>query len=167
MNKKTALQLLREAVEQKVGRKISTPKDFTFLSEHIFEEIHISISPTTLKRIWGYVQNANTFRSSSLNTLAVFVGYQDWDNFLASAEKEYGTLPEEPDYKERKSKLKNIFLSAAALSFAAVLFIAMWLFFKSTDTSHQQTLYKGQNSYVTMDDCLKLFGITASSKKHY
>ena len=158
-----------------------TPKDFDFLSESIFEEIHTRISPSTLKRIWGYLQNDNTPRSTSLNILANYVGYDDWDSFMASAEKEYGILPEEPepsdgqldssineqDFKKRKSKLKSIFLASAALLLAAVLFTAMWLFFKSTDTSQQQTLHKGLNSYATMDDCLKLFGITASSKKHY
>ena len=181
MNKKTALQLLREEVEKKAGRKMMTPKDFDFLSESIFEEIHTRISPSTLKRIWGYLQNDNTPRSSSLNILANYVGYDDWDSFLASAEKEYGILPEEPepsdgqsdtpinerDFKKRKSKLKSIFLASAALLLAAVLFTAMWLFFKSTDTSQQQTLHKGLNSYATMDDCLKLFGITAEQKKHY
>lgn len=181
MNKKTAIQLLREKVEQKAGRKMMTPKDFDFLSESIFEEIHTRISPSTLKRIWGYLQNDNTPRSTSLNILANYVGYDDWDNFLASAEKEYGIIPEEPepsdgqsdtpineqDFKERKSKLKSIFLASAALLLAAVLFTAMWLFFKSTDTSQQQTLHKGLNSYATMDDCLKLFGITTDKKKHY
>ena len=158
-----------------------TPKDFDFLSESIFEEIHTRISPSTLKRIWGYLQNDNTPRSTSLNILANYVGYDDWDSFMASAEKEYGILPEEPepsdgqsdtpineqDFKKRKSKLKSIFLASAALLLAAVLFTAMWLFFKSTDTSQQQTLHKGLNSYATMDDCLKLFGITTDKKKHY
>ncbi len=181
MNKKTAIQLLREKVEQKAGRKMMTPKDFDFLSESIFEEIHTRISPSTLKRIWGYLQNDNTPRSTSLNILANYVGYDDWDSFMASAEKEYGILPEEPepsdgqldssineqDFKKRKSKLKSIFLASAALLLAAVLFTAMWYFFKSTDTSQQQKLHKGLNSYATMDDCLKLFGITAEQKKHY
>lgn len=183
MNKKTALQLLREEVEKKAGRKMMTPKDFDFLSESIFEEIHTRISPSTLKRIWGYLQNDNTPRSTSLNILANYIGYADWDNFMASAEKEYGTIPEEPEQepideqpqipieepelKEPKSRLKNFFLSAAALLLAAFLFTAMWLFFKSTDTPEQQKLHKGLNSYATMDDCLKLFGITAEQKKHY
>ena len=181
MNKKTAIQLLREKVEQKAGRKMMTPKDFDFLSESIFEEIHTRISPSTLKRIWGYLQNDNTPRSTSLNILANYVGYEDWDSFMASAEKEYGILPEEPEpsdgqsdtpineqnFKRRKSKFKSIFLASVALLIAAVLFTAMWHFFKSTDTSQQQTLHKGLNSYATMDDCLKLFGITAEQKKHY
>ena len=153
MNKKTALQLLREAVEQKTGRKMATPKDFDFLSERIFEEVHEKVSSTTLKRIWGYLQNDNTPRSTSLNILSNYVGYADWDNFLASAEKEYGTLPEEPEQepideqpetpieelelKEPESRLKNYFLSAAALLLAAVFITAMWLFFKSTGTPEQ------------------------------
>ena len=96
MNKKTALLLLRKAIELKVGRKMSTPKDCKFLSERIFEENHVNVSSTTLKRIWGYLQNDNSPRSTTLNILANYVGYEDWDNYLESAEKACGALPEEP-----------------------------------------------------------------------
>ncbi len=135
---------------------MSTPKDFKFLSERIFEENHVNVSSTTLKRIWGYLQNDNSPRSTTLNILANYVGYEDWDNYLESAEKVCGTLPEEPEpetpinnpkFNDYKTKLKAIFLSTAA--------------------SETQMLRKGKQSYATMDECLELFGITACSKKHY
>ena len=50
-----ALERLREEIESLVGRKMKTPKDFDFLAEQIFEKIHETVSPTTLKRIWGYL----------------------------------------------------------------------------------------------------------------
>ena len=31
-----------------------TPKDFQYLSEEIFRQLHQTLSPSTLKRLWGY-----------------------------------------------------------------------------------------------------------------
>ena len=42
-------------VEAAIGRKLATPKDFDFLRNQIFSRLHIFISATTLKRIWGYL----------------------------------------------------------------------------------------------------------------
>ena len=76
-----ALERLREEIELVVGRKMKTPKDFDFLAEQIFEKIHETVSPTTLKRIWGYLSEPSTPRLFTLDLLAQFVGYKDWDAF--------------------------------------------------------------------------------------
>lgn len=157
----TAIQLLREEVEQKAGMKMTTPKDFDFLSESIFESIHVKISPTTLKRIWGYLQYSNTPRSTSLSPLAVYAGYEGWDHFLESAEKKYGlkperpkeeqtdetaaSFPEKPESKERQSKQKVAFLTVATLLFSAILFFFVWSFQKSTEVTETQILRGGRS----------------------
>lgn len=76
-----ALGRLRERVEQVVGRKMQTPKDFDYLSERIFEKSHQNISSTTLKRLWGYLSEPVLPRISTLNLLAQFVGSESWDAF--------------------------------------------------------------------------------------
>lgn len=76
-----ALTLLCERIEQVVGRKMRTPKDFDFLSERIFETLHQNISATTLKRLWGYLSEPVTPRASTLNLLAQFVGFENWETF--------------------------------------------------------------------------------------
>lgn len=53
---------LRQDIEQPVKRKIRTPYDFEFLSGAIWERLHENISPTTLKRLWGYIDGADTTR---------------------------------------------------------------------------------------------------------
>ena len=63
---------------------MATPKDFDFLSERIFEEVHEKVSSTTLKRIWGYVEGYDTTRYSTLSILSRCVGFRDWDDFLAN-----------------------------------------------------------------------------------
>ena len=47
--------------------------DFVSLSQQIFVRLHESISDSTLKRLWGYVDPQNFKpRTNTLNILAVF-----------------------------------------------------------------------------------------------
>lgn len=47
------LDRLKEEVENLVGRKIKSPKDFDFLSRQIQGYTQEKISVSTLKRMWG------------------------------------------------------------------------------------------------------------------
>ena len=73
--------LLRQKIEESIGRKVRTPADFEFLAGVIWERTHETISPTTLKRLWGYIDGADTTRLSTLHLLSRFVGYKDWDDY--------------------------------------------------------------------------------------
>ena len=46
---------LKKKIEESVERVMHTPADFDFLSGAIWERIREYISPTTLKRTWGYL----------------------------------------------------------------------------------------------------------------
>ena len=83
--KKTSPEIheLKKQMELQLKRKMKTPSDFIFLSGVIWERTHENISPTTLKRLWGYIDGADTTRSSTLDILSRALGYQDWDDFLA------------------------------------------------------------------------------------
>ena len=75
---------LRLDIEHEVKRKIRTPYDFEFLSGAIWERLHENISPTTLKRLWGYIEGADTTRRTTLCLLSHFLGFADWEAYLAS-----------------------------------------------------------------------------------
>lgn len=84
MNKKAPEILsLRLDIEHEVKRKIRTPYDFEFLAGVIWERLHENISPTTLKRLWGYIDGADTTRRTTLCLLAQFLGFADWEAYLA------------------------------------------------------------------------------------
>ena len=74
---------LRMDVEQEVKRLIRTPYDFEFLAGVVWERLHENISPTTLKRLWGYIDGADTTRRTTLCLLAQFLGFADWEAYLA------------------------------------------------------------------------------------
>lgn len=75
------IAMLRNAIEEKVGRKMCTPKDFNFLSDKIFDELHQHVSTSTLKRLWGYIPSTIMPRKATLDLLAQFAGYANWSGF--------------------------------------------------------------------------------------
>jgi len=85
MNKNAPeIRCLRQDIERKLNRHLRTPYDFEFLANEVRTLLHEHISPTTLKRLWGYIAGAETTRLSTLSLLAQFLGYTDWDAYLAS-----------------------------------------------------------------------------------
>ena len=75
---------LRMDIEQEVKRLIRTPYDFEFLAGVIWERLHENISPTTLKRLWGYIDGADITRRSTLCILSRFLGYSDWESYMTA-----------------------------------------------------------------------------------
>ena len=76
---------LRKDIETALNRRMQTPKDFEFLRERVYARLHILISRTTLMRLWGYVDEKVEPRKSTLDMLAQFLGYQDWEEYHRNA----------------------------------------------------------------------------------
>lgn len=79
------LKELIQRVEDTANMKATTPKEFEKLSEAIFRRTGILLSPTTLKRIWGYLDESKTARRSTIDTLCRFCGWQDYEHFVSGA----------------------------------------------------------------------------------
>ena len=82
------LPLLRKAVEKAIGIEKMSRSDFDILEMQIFNRLHSRISATTLKRIWGYVTTDSVPRSRTLDILARFVGYTDFQHFCQTKHDE-------------------------------------------------------------------------------
>lgn len=72
---------LRNAVEQKFGTKILSPRHFVALSENIGDTAREYLSETTLQRIWLYKKGYDTVSVHTLNVLCHYAGFLDWDSF--------------------------------------------------------------------------------------
>ena len=72
--------LCRE-VEATANMKPATPKGFEQLSEAIFKRTNVLLSPSTLKRLWGYIDEPVTPRPSTLDTLSRYCGWRDYEHF--------------------------------------------------------------------------------------
>lgn len=79
-----SLQQCRSLIEEKLGWGDGQQwqnGDFEILSERIFAQTGVSLSVSTLKRIWGKVRYDSAPTATTLNTLAQFVGYENWRSF--------------------------------------------------------------------------------------
>ena len=172
---------LRLAVEQAVGRKMYSPKDFDFLSEAIYEKLHQNISTSTLKRVWGYVQQYATIRCSTLNLLSQYVGYDDWEHFCSTAcgetDCEAGRNTEEEEKKKEKdmvvpasSTARWKWLAAVAAGCLSVLVAVVggseyWQ--KNADSIEDGYILKAGQRFSSPGDYLKRFGIAADDSNYW
>lgn len=77
------IEELKSRVEKKYGRLLSTTTDFDEFSFVLDRTVQQSISASTLKRIWGYVNDAHKTRKFTLDILARYIGYENFDQFVA------------------------------------------------------------------------------------
>lgn len=91
MNHSPEIQCLRSDLEQRVGQQLQSPADFQLLIQQIWEKQHAVLSLSTIKRLWGYVESNGEPRLSTLNTLAKFLDFADWNAYLVALEQRGGT----------------------------------------------------------------------------
>src|SRR5688572_301255 len=78
------LDKCRKLIEEKLGWEDGagwSTHDFEILGGKIQEVTGVSLSIATLKRIWGKIRYDSKPTPTTLNTLARFVGYEDWRDF--------------------------------------------------------------------------------------
>ncbi len=165
MHHHKTIKYLCEAVEKAVDREMRTPKDFKFLADCIFEKLHETVSPTTLKRMWGYLSEPVTPRLSTLDILSQFVGYSSWSDFCKTEVPENISESEEdgPEEHETPEKPQKGTIQLRYLFIAIVLnfIVAGSIIYASyrTQTPSYYVLKKGQK-FENYRDYLTLFGIT-------
>ncbi len=59
--------------------------DFRRLGQLIFDKTHVNISESTLRRLLGRADYPHLPSETSLNTLAIFIGYDSWRDFKMQA----------------------------------------------------------------------------------
>ena len=183
--KPEAIEQLRKAIERTIGKTLETNSDFESLSNSIYEKTRVSISTTTLKRIWGYLSESVTPRRYTLDQLARFIDYDDFDAYCTSLVTDEEPRPQKDSAAEdspSRTPLPTEEISGAVLSppslrwrlwvgiLLALAAVALLFFLlrPTTDTSasNGRVLKKGQ-VFATYDDFLPLFGIDATESRHY
>lgn len=82
INKEKYYKKLKKTIKRRVGKRNIYTKDCEVLSNLIFNETKRQISPSTLKRFFGLINyNYNPSRFT-LDTLAIFCGFNNWINFV-------------------------------------------------------------------------------------
>ncbi len=163
ISKEEAIGRLLGQVEEKVGRKMKTPRDFDFLAEQIFETMHKSISVSTLKRVWGYVPANGITRESTLDLLAQFAGFASFSQFCQQTTKTPApeeSLPIDGGALGRLKRLPQRGRLGGGLLFAIALLLLI-VVFKPFGTSDRPVLKCGQ-TFATYEEFHSLFNIKAT-----
>ncbi|MBD2702322.1 hypothetical protein IC229_16860 [Spirosoma sp. BT702] len=101
VSESTDLLRCKQLIEKKLDWGTSDTwagADFENLQQRILDETGVSLSASTLRRIWGRVDYQHLPSGTTLNTLAQFAGYADWRQFVRSQdvsdESSIQTVPE-------------------------------------------------------------------------
>ena len=78
---------LKREVERVVGHELQEARDFEELSRLLLKSTRERLSPTTLKRLWGYLKNEEVLtRRHTLDVLSRFAGYRCYEDFCSHDE---------------------------------------------------------------------------------
>lgn len=90
MNKKinVFILLLKDEIQTKFGRSISYAIDCEELSNLIKSQTNRQVSSSTLKRLFGIIKSSFNLSKYTLDTLSIFLQFDDWKEFLNNFDKE-------------------------------------------------------------------------------
>lgn len=81
---KTDIHYLQQVVEMSFGKAVATARHFDELRESIYSRTGVLLSATTLKRLWGYLDESVEPRRHTLDVLCRYVGWKSWQEFCDS-----------------------------------------------------------------------------------
>lgn len=88
MQENDSYKRLREEIVERIGSTLESPTDFERLALIIKKQSGASISVSTLKRLFGYVQSKCGISNSSLSLIVRWLGYKGWSDFCSAPEEQ-------------------------------------------------------------------------------
>lgn len=119
MNKeKDTIELLKNELESKYNigdRTTWTHQDFENLSAFIQKKSSISVSVSTLKRLYGKIATNSTPRHSSLDAICIYLGYKNWYDYQQK-KKSAAPIKKDKARKNNKGKFSTALYLIIAIS---------------------------------------------------
>jgi len=132
----TEIERLLKIIEQKLDWGQSAAwqsKDFESLNQRIFDETGVSLSSSTLRRVWGRVEYRHLPSTTTLDTLAKFAGYETWRSFTRLENKSSAATAVEDAPKPINALHKTYWfkIAVAATGIVAAVFVVIFAFKKA------------------------------------
>lgn len=93
--------------------------DFETLSDRIGERTGVHLSPTTLKRVWGRVAYKSSPSPTTLDALAVYLGYENWRSFAVGVDDDKAKVALAAPANVKELELRKASPSAASTAYPA------------------------------------------------
>ena len=84
---KEALAAMIRITNENLGYTPTTPTGFNDLGRQIQQITGDTLSPSSIKRLWGYIPYEGKFSSTTLDILARYNGMKDWESFRKSLQE--------------------------------------------------------------------------------
>lgn len=75
-------KITRQEIESRFGKEIRYPADCEALAGHISMITKQRVSTSTLKRMLGFVKGIKEPRLFTMDVIAQYLGFQNWDSYL-------------------------------------------------------------------------------------
>jgi len=102
------IQKLKEAVEAKFGRKIAYQKDCISLSNSVLNLTSELLSPSTLRRFFGFLSTNSNPSRATLDILSAYCEYKNWEDFKAKNSTSCSKEPLVDSWLRAKTKAHEI-----------------------------------------------------------
>jgi len=76
--------VIRELIEKQLGKEIRYSSDFEHLSFDIEKQTKQRVGVNTLKRLFGQIEGIKEPRLYTLDTIARYINFKNWDEMLES-----------------------------------------------------------------------------------
>ena len=90
------------------GQEISYPKDCQYLSDSILQNTKRRISVSTLKRLFGIIKSPYNPSKYTLDTIALYLNYQNWSELKKSSKADQINAPEINYWLKLKSRIEVV-----------------------------------------------------------
>ena len=87
----------RQHIEEKLGKTIRYPSDYEQLAYDIERATKQRISTNTIKRLLGAIESVREPRLYTLDVIAAYLGFENWDVYVVSLSKEGNSQFEKSD----------------------------------------------------------------------
>lgn len=153
---KKILSQYRRLLEQKLGWGSSdnwSNQEYENLTDKIFEATKIALSVSTLKRVLGKVRYEGTFNKTTLNALAQYIEFENWNSFKQHIEIHRISIEEKPSVIQKKlgSSKKPLKVGSFFLWVFLILIALLFVYNDYTNDFDIQSLttVKFENKKVT------------------
>jgi len=79
--------VIKQLLEKQLGKEIRYSSDFEHLSFDIEKETNQRVGVNTLKRLFGLIEGIKEPRLYTLDTIARYIHFKNWDEMLESLDK--------------------------------------------------------------------------------
>ncbi|MDI1355806.1 MAG: hypothetical protein PSX36_12865 [bacterium] len=136
---------LKKRIEKVYGQEVKYARDCDPLAIEISQSTGGTVSASTVKRLLGFVKTSSKPSQYTLDTIAIYLGFSDWNKLVSS---ENATVPNENGSTNKENEIEEVLITTKKVNskikksvVAFSLIIILFLFFGWFSMSDSSTNY--------------------------